>query len=82
MSAVCVRIDLDLLRQRLSRGRRSEFSDQQLHRWLNERGFRLAGEWGCDGEEALGVFEDGEIIEKTTTSTIDGVTFSNTVRYR
>jgi hypothetical protein len=82
MSRVCVRIDLERLRRRISGRQIPELSDKELHRWLNDHGFRLDGDWVCDGEEMLAALQEDEVIQKTSSHTVDGVTFSSTVRYR
>jgi len=80
MSRAYVRINLERLRRRLSEQMGRELSPVDAHQWLYDKGFLLDKEWECEAEDMDALRED-EIIEKTITHTVDGVTFVSIVRY-
>ena len=80
MSRAYVRINLERLRRRLSEQLGRELSPVDAHQWLYDRGFHFDKEWECDSDGVHALRED-EIMEKTITHTVDGVTFVSIVRY-
>jgi hypothetical protein len=80
---MCVRIDLERLRLRLSAEQGRVLSDADVRVWLRDRGFHVEGEaWACDGPEMRGMLRDDEVTETITTLTENGVTYINTVKNR
>ena len=75
MKPVCVRIDLDRLRERLSRERGIELAPMEVHQWLNRAGFMLQGMWHCDGNVPLKMLRSDELIEVIRTVEENGVHF-------
>jgi hypothetical protein len=75
MKPICVRIDLDRLRERLSRERGTELSPFEVHQWLNAQGFVLEGAWHCDSEEGPKSLQPDELLEVVRTTEENGVHF-------
>jgi hypothetical protein len=73
--AFCVKLDLGRLRDRLSVEQGRSMSLADVHGWLTALGFKLLGDWHCDGEELEHLRPD-EIIAQRNTETIDHVTYS------
>jgi len=83
MSFMCVKVDLERLRLRLSHEQMRDLSAADVHLWLVERGLKPQGDtWVCDGEAVHHVLHDDEIIETISTLTEDGVTYVHSVRHR
>ncbi|HSU66648.1 MAG TPA: hypothetical protein VLJ39_07240 [Tepidisphaeraceae bacterium] len=75
MNRICVRIDREKLRERLSRERGVSLTAFQVVQWLHRAGFILEGVWQCDHEDALQKLKPEEILEFVRTQTEHGVTF-------
>ena len=80
MGRICVRLNLERLRRRLSQEMMRELMSADVYTWLHDRGFILDGEWHC-AEEQLGVLREDEIIQKIVTTTTDGVTYIDSMPY-
>ena len=82
MAQVCLKINLERLRRRLSQQQMRELTDAEVHRWLNDNGLKMTGDgWLCDGEESVRCLREDEVLQKVSTTTVDGVTFVDTTRY-
>jgi len=75
MPQICVRIDTELLRERLARESGKPASSMEVTRWLHRAGFSLEGTWQCDHAEALKQLRPEEILELVRTESEHGVTF-------
>jgi len=78
-ASVCVSIDLERLRHRLSREQSRTLTESEVHAWLNRAGFQLRDSWYCDSGDTSALRPD-EILERSTLRTSDGVTFVHTQR--
>ena len=72
---LCVKIDLGRLRARLADEQGRDVSLTDVHAWLTARGFKLKGDWHCDGAEVEHLRRD-EIMSMRNTETIEKVTYS------
>jgi hypothetical protein len=75
MKPICVKIDTDRLRERLSRERGTELTPIEVHQWLNGMGFVLEGVWHCDSEDGLQRIKPDERLEVVRTLEENGVHF-------